>query len=215
MKKMICLAAAMVFGIAGVFAEEKSGGNDSSMYAKLSLGYTHGGAEVEFDVASTKIKETLFYSGFEIAPAFGYVLPIFEDKPFDIAAEASVGIAFGSDVAFDSSTTVINPGLMGIFNWHFENSESSFLQKFVPYAGLGFSVPIQMVSWDYTIRTYPNGTLETKKESFDSTVVGFRINMLMGARYEFTDSLSALAEFGAGVLGTFSYSFRVGAMYKF
>ena len=44
---------------------------------------------------------------------------------------------------------------------------------------------------------------------------GFRINMVGGVRYEFTEKISALAEVGCGVIGVPSWSARVGAMYRF
>ena len=50
-----------------------------------------------------------------------------------LALEGSVGLTFGSDSEgiWESSTTVIAPGVMGILNYHFDS-----LPKFSPYAGL-------------------------------------------------------------------------------
>ena len=138
-----------------------------------------------------------------------------------LALEGSVGLTFGgdSDGLWESSTTVIAPGVMGILNYHFDS-----LPKFSPYVGVGFSVPIQIVNvkYEYTTVDYttmygqqiPSGT-KTETYETDSTVVGFKINTAFGAKYDFTDKFSALGEFGMGIIGVFSWSIRAGAIYHF
>ena len=109
---------------------------------------------------------------------------------------------------------------MGILNYHFDA-----LPKLTPYAGLGFSVPIQLVNVKYKYTTVdtsgnyytnPNyGKTTSKTYETDSTVLGFKINTSIGAKYAFTDKFSALGEFGMGIIGVFSWSIRAGAIYHF
>ena len=233
--RVVLAAAAACVLETSAFAAEKKAERGSSLsfsglqkYAKLTLGFTHGGAESEFDFDVVKLKDYVYYRGFEVVPTFGVDLPFFDEKSFVISVEASLALAFGSDSTlsiWDSKTTLINPGIMGVFNWHFGSQFSSGLQKFSPYGGLGFSVPIQIVSVKYeytsvdtsgTYSTNPNYMKRISKAyENDSVVAGFRLNMCVGARYEFTPKISALAEFGCGFVGVPSWSARVGAMYRF
>ena len=193
-------------------------------YAKLTLGYSKGGADTEWDFGSgVKYSTILYYKGFEVVPTFGLEIPVsaLEKKNLSLALEGSLGLTFGSnsDGLWESSTKVIAPGVMGILNYHFDS-----LPKLTPYAGLGFSVPIQLVNvkYKYTTVEYttmygqqiPSGTT-TKTYETDSTVVGFKINTSIGAKYAFTDKFSALGEFGMGIIGVFSWSIRAGAIYHF
>ena len=211
--------------VSSVFAEEKKNSNDGlGKYVKLTLGYSRGGVDTEWDFDSYKISYALAYSGFEIVPTFGLELPIsaLEKKNMSLALEGSVGLTFGgdSDGLWESSTTVIAPGVMGILNYHFDS-----LPKFSPYVGVGFSVPIQIVNVKYeytTVDTNGNpltnsnfGKTTTKTYETDSTVVGFKINTAFGGKYNFTDKFSALGEFGMGIIGVFSWSIRAGAIYHF
>lgn len=210
-KKLIVALMIATVSVSSVFAEEKKNSNDGlGKYVKLTLGYSRGGVDTEWDFDSYKISYALAYSGFEIVPSFGLELPISasEKKNMSLALEGSVGLTFGgdSDGLWESSTTVIAPGVMGILNYHFDS-----LPKFSPYVGVGFSVPIQIVNVKYEYTSYvQTGTYET-----DSTVVGFKINTAFGAKYDFTDKFSALGEFGMGIIGVFSWSIRAGAIYHF
>ena len=93
------------------------------------------------------------------------------------------------------------------------------LDKFVPYFGAGFSLPIQIVSTKikYEYDTYSRYDTERKtiEAEADDTVVSFKVTFLTGARYDFTDKVSALSEFAFGVGKGGNFSFRIGAMYRF
>ena len=216
-----------------VFAADKKGASKDSKeslgkYAKLTLGYSKGGADAEWDFGSgVKASTIIYYSGFEIVPTFGLEIPVsaLEKKNMSLAVEGSVGLTFGSDSAgvYESSTKVIAPGVMGILNYHI-----NALPKLVPYAGLGFSVPIQLVNLKYKYTTYETtyttiagrqyasgAKAVSKTFETDSTEVGFKMNALFGAKYNITDKFSALGEFGMGVFGVFSWSIRAGAAYHF
>lgn len=204
------IAVAIVFATVSIGATFAAEGEGLGKYAKLTLGYSKGGADTEWDFGSgVKYSTILYYKGFEVVPTFGLEIPVsaLEKKNLSLALEGSVGLTFGSDSEgiWESSTTVIAPGVMGILNYHFDS-----LPKFSPYAGLGFSVPIQLVNVKYKYTTVASKTYET-----DSTVVGFKMNAMFGAKYNFTDKLSALGEFGMGIIGVFSWSIRAGAIYHF
>ncbi|MBR1537495.1 MAG: hypothetical protein IJ630_11215 [Treponema sp.] len=197
--------------IGATFAAE---GEGLGKYAKLTLGYSRGGVDTEWDFDSYKINYAIAYSGFEIIPTFGLELPVsaLEKKNLSLALEGSLGLTFGSDSdgLWESSTKVIAPGVMGILNYHFDA-----LPKLTPYAGLGFSVPIQLVNVKYKYTSYEQTGTVSKTYETDSTVVGFKINTSIGAKYAFTDKFSALGEFGMGIIGVFSWSIRAGAVYHF
>lgn len=217
------IVASVSMGVVFAVDNKKSSNEGLGKYAKLTLGYSRGGVDTEWDFDSYKINYAIAYSGFEIIPTFGLELPVsaLEKKNLSLALEGSLGLTFGSDSdgLWESSTKVIAPGVMGILNYHFDS-----LPKLTPYAGLGFSVPIQLVNvkYKYTTVEYttmygqqiPSGTT-TKTYETDSTVVGFKINTSIGAKYAFTDKFSALGEFGMGIIGVFSWSIRAGAIYHF
>ena len=223
------IALAIVFATVSIGATFAAEGKKTSQellgkYAKLTLGYSRGGVDTEWDFDSYKINYAIAYSGFEIIPTFGLELPVsaLEKKNLSLALEGSLGLTFGSDSdgLWESSTKVIAPGVMGILNYHFDA-----LPKLTPYAGLGFSVPIQLVNVKYKYTSYEQTgtgnygipTYETVSKTYetDSTVVGFKINTSIGAKYAFTDKFSALGEFGMGIIGLFSWSIRAGAIYHF
>lgn len=219
------IVASVSMGVVFAVDNKKSSNEGLGKYAKLTLGYSKGGADTEWDFGSgVKYSTILYYKGFEVVPTFGLEIPVsgLEKKNLSLALEGSVGLTFGSDSEgiWESSTTVIAPGVMGILNYHFDS-----LPKFSPYAGLGFSVPIQLVNVKYKYTSYEKTgtgnsgipTYETVSKTYetDSTVVGFKMNAMFGAKYNFTDKLSALGEFGMGIFGVFSWSIRAGAIYHF
>lgn len=218
------IAVAFVFATVSIGATFAAEGEGLGKYAKLTLGYSRGGVDTEWDFDSYKINYAIAYSGFEIIPTFGLEIPVsaLEKKNLSLALEGSLGLTFGSDSdgLWESSTKVIAPGVMGILNYHFDA-----LPKLTPYAGLGFSVPIQLVNVKYKYTTVdtsgnyytnPNyGRTTSKTYETDSAVVGFKINTSIGAKYAFTDKFSALGEFGMGIIGVFSWSIRAGAIYHF
>ena len=217
-KKSVAVLAILI-AAGSLFAASKKGGKDTStMYAKLSLGYAGGSIEGgDFD-----------YSGFEIVPAFGFVLPVLEDtEHFTLAIEPFIGLTFGSgdehkkgyryDDKWDYDVTVINPGAMCILNFYFGKNVAKALQKLVPYGGAGLSTPIKHYSIDYTYYTYDeNGTpTKHKAPSESDTDVSVKLNSMVGARYDFTDNFSALVEANIGIFGDWIGSFRIGGMYRF
>lgn len=224
------IAVAIVFATVSIGATFAAEGKKTSQeglgkYAKLTIGYSKGGADTEWDFGSgVKYSTILYYKGFEVVPTFGLEIPVpaLEKKNLSLALEGSLGLTFGSnsDGLWESSTKVIAPGVMRILNYHFDA-----LPKLTPYAGLGFSVPIQLVNVKYKYTTVdtsgnyytnPNyGKTTSKTYETDSTVLGFKINTSIGAKYAFTDKFSALGEFGMGIIGVFSWSIRAGAIYHF
>ena len=210
------ITLAIVFATVSIGATFAAEGEGLGKYAKLTLGYSKGGADTEWDFGSgVKYSTILYYKGFEVVPTFGLEIPVsvLEKKNLSLALEGSLGLTFGSDSdgLWESSTKVIAPGVMGILNYHFDA-----LPKLTPYAGLGFSVPIQLVNVKYKYTTVnTSGKSTSKTYETDSTVVGFKMNAMFGARYNFTDKISALGEFGMGIFGVFSWSIRAGAIYHF
>ena len=206
LQKVAAAALVAALSVAAVTAEEGAKSSGLGKYVKLTLGYATGGADTEWDFDGYKISEIILYKGFEVVPTFGLELPIsaLEEKNLSLGVEGSVGLTFGSndDGAWKSTTTVVAPTVMGVLNYHI-----AAVPKLVPFAGVGFSVPIQIVSveYEYTAKTLEN----------DSTVVGFKINTKLGARYDITDNFSALGEFDMGIIGVFSWAIRAGAMYRF
>ncbi len=199
-------------------AHARSNKDDSKMYAKLSLGYSGGSIEGgDFD-----------YSGFEIIPAFGFVLPVLEDtEHFTLAIEPFIGLAFGGGdktsrgqnyyYNWDYDVTVINPGAMCVLNFYFGKNVTKALQKLVPYGGLGLSTPIKHYSFEYKYYIYDNDGNQTNeiKDNWSDTDFDVNLNSMVGARYDFTDNFSALVEANIGIFGDWRGSFRIGGMYRF
>ncbi|MBQ4378464.1 MAG: outer membrane beta-barrel protein [Treponema sp.] len=205
--KKIFGAFVLLLGLGtAAFAEEEG------MYGKLTIGYGHGFIDYD-DFNSSYYSPDFYYSGFEIMPAFGFQLPVFENKPFSLSLEGQLPIVIGGgDYAgyWDYDTVVVTPSVMCFFNWHFESDFPEPLQKLVPYGGLGFGLPIQHISWKY--KYYSNSKYVTVEDS--DTEIGFRVNLTFGARYDFTKQIGALVEYNYG-FGTYAYSFRGGAVYRF
>ncbi len=216
-KKSVAVLAILI-AAGSLFAASKKGGKDTStMYAKLSLGYAGGSIEGgDFD-----------YSGFEIVPAFGFVLPVLEDtEHFTLAIEPFIGLTFGGgdesksgyryDYDWDYDVTVINPGAMCILNFYFGKGAAKALQKLVPYGGAGLSTPIKHYSIDYTYYTYDaDGNTTKHHDEWSKTKFSVKLNSMVGARYDFTDNFSALVEANIGIFGDWIGSFRIGGMYRF
>ena len=217
-KKSVAVLAILI-AAGSLFAASKKGGKDTStMYAKLSLGYAGGSIEGgDFD-----------YSGFEIVPAFGFVLPVLEDtEHFTLAIEPFLGLAFGggdessrtptTHSVWDYDVTVINPGAMCILNFYFGNGAAKGLRKLVPYGGAGLSTPIRIQSFEYDYYTYDNDGKQVSHyhDEWSKTKFSVKLNSMVGARYDFTDNFSALIEANIGIFGDWIGSFRIGGMYRF
>lgn len=212
--KGIIAAAALALSAAGIASAEEEG-----MYAKITLGFSKGGVNADWDIYDGRTyNHTLHYEGLEIMPAFGFQLPVLEDKPISLAIEAQLPITIGGDKHgyWENDTIVIEPAAMCMVNWHFNSSFPEGLQKLVPYGGLGFGIPIQHVSYTYYYSYTDNaGTVHWMKIEDSSTEIGFKINTCLGARYDFTKQIGALAEWNAGIIGEWSWSIRGGIMYRF
>jgi len=217
MKKFINIILVLSLLFIASTASAKGAKDSSTMYAKLSLGYAGGSIEDrDFD-----------YSGFEIVPAVGFVLPVLEDtEHFTLAIEPFIGLTFGDgdesksgyryDYDWDYDVTVINPGAMCILNFYFGKNVAKALQKLVPYGGAGLSTPIKHYSIDYTYYTYDADGNPTKHhDEWSKTKFSVKLNSLVGARYDFTDNFSALVEANIGIFGDWIGSFRIGGMYRF
>jgi len=217
MKKFINIILVLSLLFIASTASAKGAKDSSTMYAKLSLGYA--GGEIEGGDFN--------YSGFELVPAFGFVLPVLEDtEHFTLAIEPFIGLTFGNgdehkkgyryDDKWDYDVTVINPGAMCILNFYFGKNVAKALQKLVPYGGAGLSTPIKHYSIDYTYYTYDtDGNPTRHHDEWSKTKFSVKLNSMVGARYDFTDNFSALVEANIGIFGDWIGSFRIGGMYRF
>lgn len=199
MKKMGMLLAALIIAVSCAGAQESA---ELGMYGKLTAGYRSGSTWID-PGTSYSSKQLVSSSGFEVQPTFGLRIPYLAG--IDLAVEGSVGLAFGGHdySTYKTSTVTIVPGIMGLYNYHFTGSEA--LAKLVPYAGAGVSLPIAITSWKWNVSGY---------EDKSDTDIGFKVNMLAGARYDINDTFAALAEFSFGFIGTTTVSFRAGAVYN-
>lgn len=184
--KKVC-AAVMLLAIAGsAFAE----GSFASMpkYVKGSLGYGYSQAEVDYELDYYLGKQTLTYSAvfnyFMVQAAFGVMPWTKSDNVFlkGLAVEGACDFGFGGNDSFVDST-LIRPGVMAVYSYTFKNGF-----KGVPFGGVGFSVPIQILSGDYDI---------------SDTDIGFTVDLKAGFGYDFTEKLRGAAEyklsFGTGL----------------
>jgi len=229
MKKIITIFVAAALCLSSAFSKEggKTSFKDLQKYVKGTIGFSHGliypdleysSSDETYAAALNQVSVgSIYYNGFEIIPTFGFDFPDADGKKIGFSLEGSLGFVFGgySEGIYESKTTIVNPGVMGIMR-------ITALDKFVPYFGAGFSVPIQIVSTKikYSYGGYNSGNgYSTKGTTIeaeaDDTVVSFKVNFLTGARYDFTDKVSALSEFAFGVGKGGNFSFRIGAMYRF
>ena len=212
-KLMAVLMVLASFGFA--FAEEEG------KYLKLTIGYAKGGVNADWDYYNgSTYNHTLYYSGFEIMPAFGFQLPVLQDKPVSLDIEAQLPIVFGGDEDgnWKNHTFAVEPSAMCMVNWHFGPQFAEGLQKLVPYGGLGFGIPIEHVSYKYKyVDHYDNYGHPDHYYVYEgsSNELGFKINMTLGARYDFTKQIGALVEWNGGVIGEWSNSMRIGGMFRF
>ena len=210
MKKILSVVVAL-FMLAGAFSE-------SGLYAKLNAGWSDGSA----GFSSHGYSGSVGFKGFDIYGAIGIEpeATSFPDKPFDITFEGYFEAIVGSGDKWgeDWKVFVFNPGVFSYFNWHFENSDSEFLQKFVPYAGAGISLPIEKVNLkvSYPVE-WDNYGHVTKKhtDEYDSTEIGFNVNFATGARYAFSEKIEANAEMGWNTLELSTWFLRGGVLFRF
>ena len=220
MKKIITIFVAAALCISSAFSKNsgKTSFKNLQKYVKGTIGFSHGLIYPDLEYSSSDENcaaafnqvsvDSIYYNGFEIIPTFGFDFPDADGKKIGFSLEGSLGFVFGgySEGIYESKTTIVNPGVMGIMR-------ITALDKFVPYFGAGFSLPIQIVSTKINYGGYGTGKSTIEAEG-DDTVVSFKVNFLTGARYDFTDKVSALSEFAFGVGKGGNFSFRIGAMYR-
>ncbi len=209
-KKMIVAAALLVL----VFVPQ--GFSKTKGYVKASLGggFTYTWGEIiGFAISRDNYRlETVTSVGgpvFALKPAGGveWRTERADGTPgiFSVSLEASVGLGFGSHLNFTNVPIIaVAPGLMGIFSFH--------LWKFVPYVGLGFSVP--MVFSGDNIAFIANGILDP-----DDFAYSFAGNALIGFGFNVTENIMPTLEF-EGRLGLIPYrtidlQARIGCMVRF
>ena len=217
MKKLFGFVAAAVLAVTSGFAL------DMSLGGKLDIGYATGAAYVD---VGDGISGYADMSGFELYPAL-VIAPdktAFEGKPYDLTFEASLDMIFGSSDYYDGyKVTVITPGFSVLYNYHFENSDSEFLQKLTPYAGVNLGVPIQKSTFSKTTAEYeyseyyrkdmPTGKYVDKE--YSGTKIGFLMGFTAGVSYAITEKIDVNAEMGYNFLSLHDFFIRGGAMYRF
>lgn len=187
MKKIVLGILFICMTVCGFSAEKKSGKSEIGMYAKAEMGYSFWAPE---------IKDVYFESNcFDITPTFG-IFPLKNNRNF--ALEASVDMNFGGGKN-ELKTSVIAPQVMALFyiplNSIFEKSKLS--EKLVPFAGAGFSIPIQKV----------------EIASFSESATSFVINMQLGCLYKINDKIGITANLNSALLKPWNWSVKAGAMY--
>lgn len=130
-------------------------------------------------------------AGFDVMPAFGLMFRPDSDNIFwkGFGAEAQLDFQFGRGVA-------INPGAMAMWHYYFPESWPVWVQKFVPYVGLGFSIPIWVLDGD--------------------TTAGFLVNVKwFGLGYEILPQLMLTFDYTMRFGTMFTNSVDIGVVYKF
>ena len=211
-KKMIVASILLVL----VFVPQ--GFSKAKGYVKASLGGGFSGVTnnvtgiVEMRVSNgwPTVAESIAGPAFTLKPAGGveWRTERANGNPgiFSFSLEASVGLGFGMDSNYVSVPIVaVDPGIMGIFSFH--------IWKFVPYVGLGFSVPMYFCS-NEGIYFVKDGILDP-----DDFAYSFAGNLLLGFGFDITENIMPTLEI-EGRLGfspytTVDFQARVGCMVRF
>ena len=212
MKKTFKAAvAAVAVALCASFATAEMG-----MYARLDLGYA--GRDVPVYEGETAI------SAFNLMPAFGLMFAPDSDNMFlkGLGAEAQLDMNFGSNSW--ASGAVIIPGVMAMWHFYFPETFPTVVQKIVPYTGLGFSIPIAIMSADIPVlksRTvtgpygvkYEEPYWDTEEKS--STKAGFDINWKLGCGFEVIPQLMLTFDYMLSFGTSYASTVNIGAVYKF
>lgn len=205
MKKTFKAAvAAVAVALCASFATAEMG-----MYARLDLGYA--GRDVPVYEGETAI------SAFNLMPAFGLMFAPDSDNMFlkGLGAEAQLDMNFGSNSW--ASGAVIIPGVMAMWHFYFPETFPTVVQKIVPYTGLGFSIPIAIMSAEHPVtrvtNTYPYYRIDTEEES--STEAGFDINWKLGCGFEVIPQLMLTFDYMLSFGTSYASTVNIGAVYKF
>ncbi|MDE5899641.1 MAG: hypothetical protein K2H09_10345 [Treponemataceae bacterium] len=186
---------------------------EMGMYGRLNLGWVSRSVPAEFEYSWTTtniygqevehtatLDDTWYHSMFNLMPAFGLMFAPDSDNIFwkGFGAEVQLDLSFGSGVA------VINPGVMAKWHYYLPESLPVAVQKIVPYAGLGFSVPIGIVKSD-------------SHYLFSDTSVkaGFDVNINIGCGYELLPKLMLTLDYDLALGTSISNSVRIGAVWRF
>ena len=204
MKKFVSLLGIALLSFAVLNAEESK----IAMYARAEAGYYSGGAIIKTDLGGSLLNKqdvTFPISGLEVTPTFGLMLPVVIEQKFGtlkMGAEVQVPVVIGNANSIyypGVSALVINPGLMIIENYYFPQTMPQAIQNLSAKVGVGFSVPISIVT----------------TETFSGTGVGFNLNFLLGLQYDFTKHISANIDWNLGTFGVLSSSIRAGVSWRF
>ncbi|MBO4320964.1 MAG: outer membrane beta-barrel protein [Treponema sp.] len=185
MKKFV-LGILFVFASVCCFAAENE--NGVGMYMKADVGYAFWAPDVNNVYCESDC--------FDFDAAFG-LFPITGNRNF--AVEASVDCNFGGKD--ELKTTVIAPKIMSLFYIPMESlfGNSSLVEHFMPYTGLGFSIPIQKVEY----------------AGISELNTGFKIDLQFGFGFEINDKLVLCVDWNSGLLRPWSWSVGAGIIYIF
>ncbi|MDE6351152.1 MAG: hypothetical protein K2K67_09140 [Treponemataceae bacterium] len=208
MKKTFKAAvAAIAVALCASFATAEMG-----MYARLDLGYA--GRDVPIYEGETAI------SAFNLMPAFGLMFAPDSDNMFlkGLGAEAQLDMNFGSNSL--ASGAVIIPGVMAMWHFYFPETFPTVVQKIVPYTGLGFSIPIAVMSSDITVPVYKDYYGYEVFDHWDSeekssTKAGFDINWKLGCGFEVIPQLMLTFDYMLSFGTSYASTVNIGAVYKF
>lgn len=180
-KVVLSVATLLGLSVGTTFAKDGVG-----MYAKAEVGYSFW---------APNINNVYFESNcFDITPTFG-LFPISNNKNF--AVEASVDLNFGS--IDELKTTVIAPKAMALFYIPLDSifGKSSLTKTVVPFAGLGFSIPIQ------TIELY----------GYSESSTNFVINTQLGCKFNITEQIGITADLNTSLFKPWNWALKAGVMY--
>ena len=203
MKKFVSLLGIALLTFAVLNAEESK----IAMYARAEAGYYSGGAIIKTDLGGSLLNKqdvTFPISGLEVTPTFGLTLPVVFEQNFGtlkMGAEVQVPVVIGNypNYGTTGNALIIDPGLMIIENYYFPQTMPQAIQNLSAKVGVGFSVPISIVT----------------TETFSGTGVGFNLNFLLGLQYDFTKHISANIDWNLGTFGVLSSSIRAGVSWRF
>ena len=183
--KKIVTSILLCLALVCCLSAEKSG---IGMYAKLEAGYSFWAPDINDVYCESNC--------FEVTPTFG-LFPIKGNRNF--ALETAVDLNFGGKD--ELKTTVIAPKVMALFYIPLGTifNKGSVLEKLLPYAGIGFSVPIQKVEY----------------KAWDESSVTFKLDMQIGAMFKINEKIAVCADLNSGLLKPWTWSVKAGAMYTF
>ena len=184
MKKIVLGVLLACMAVCSFAAETKDG---IGMYAKAEIGYSFWAPEIKDVYCESNC--------FDMTPTFG-IFPLSGNRNF--ALEASVDMNFGSGKN-ELKTSVIAPQVMALFYVPLDSifKKSSLSEKLTPFAGAGFSIPIQNV----------------EVGSFSESATTFVMNMQLGCLFRINDKIGITADLNSALLKPWNWSVKASAMY--